>query len=121
MQVLGAPVMFLGLSDADPNAEGLEAQLRQFFHQPEMVYAPAFEVNGNPQHNLVAEVAGRVFQRVTYYMTYTAEGKSKSPKRVSYEHDWPLKKLQALLCYESQIRLGNTQEHFLRDQMEYYQ
>jgi LmbE family N-acetylglucosaminyl deacetylase len=119
MAILGAPVMFLGLSDAEANAAAVESHLRQFFNQPEMVYAPCAESNGHPHHNLVAEVAARVFQRVTYYMTYTPAGKSKG-KPVSYDAGWPLLKLRALACYESQIGLANCHEHFLREQSEYY-
>lgn len=119
MAILGAPVMFMGLSDAAPDAGALERELRGFFGQPELVYAPAAEVNGHAHHNLVAEVAARVFHRVTSYMTYTPAGKSKGTP-VPVEPGWTLKKLKALACYESQVGLANTHEHFLREQFEYY-
>lgn len=119
LAILGAPVMFMGLSDAEPSADLLERALRGFFGQPEMVYAPAVESTGHPHHNLVGEVARRVFERVTYYMTYTPAGKSVG-KPVDHEPAWVLRKLKALACYESQITQANQVEHFLRNQHEYY-
>jgi LmbE family N-acetylglucosaminyl deacetylase len=119
MAILGAPVMFMGLSDADPNPSDIENRLRRFFNQPEMVYAPKPEAGGHPHHNMVGEVAGRVFHNVTYYMTYTKAGKSEGV-RVGREPAWVLKKLQALACYESQITRADNVDHFLRTQDEFY-
>lgn len=121
MEILGAPLWFLGLSDMNPNAASVERELKSLPRRlsPEMVYAPLPEVYGHPHHNLVGEVAKRVFPNVTFYCTYTTAGKSRGTA-VPYEPEWPLLKLKALACYESQIGLANTAEHFLRDQFEYY-
>jgi LmbE family N-acetylglucosaminyl deacetylase len=115
----GAPIMFWGASDASANWPDIEAQFRSFFGQPEMVYAPAYEAEGHADHNALGTLAGRVFKNVTYYMTYTRNGKSTGVP-VNYEPGWAVKKLQALACYESQIRQRNQVEHFLREQGEYY-
>jgi hypothetical protein len=55
-------------------------------------------------------------------MTYTVPaGKSKGVP-VEYEAVWPLKKLKALACYESQIVTNPKMAvHFLREQFEYMQ
>jgi LmbE family N-acetylglucosaminyl deacetylase len=124
MSVLGAPVMFLGVSDADPNAGTIERMLREFFNQPEMVYAPAFEANGHAHHNLVAEIASRLFRSVTGYMTYTPAGKSRSAREVTIERgEWITAKLKALACYGSQHEVNpriGCWPHFTRDLTEYY-
>lgn len=119
MGILGAPLMFWEASDANPHWPDIEAQLRGFFNQPEMVYAPAPEAGGNGDHNAIGEMAGRLFRNVTYYMTYTKEGKS-SGVHVPFEPDWPARKIQALVCYSSQICRSDNVEHFLRSQQEYY-
>jgi hypothetical protein len=86
-----------------------------------MVYAPAVEELGHPHHNMIGEIAGQVFKNVTYYMTYTRNGKSVSGNMVRPEfYEWPLKKLQALSCYESQITRPDQWDHWLREQYEYY-
>lgn len=120
MAILGAPVMFAGISDVSPDAKTIEDALLPFFNQPEMVYAPAVEKDGHPHHNLVGEVAKRIFRNVTAYFTYTTHGKSTGQPVACLEADWPLKKLQALACYESQIRMANQRDHWLREQYEYY-
>ena len=121
MEILGAAVVFLGFSDGAkvPERARIAARMRGLGH-PEQVWAPAKERNGNVQHNLIAELADECFPgRVTHYLTYTEAGKSiGSP--VLFEPEWPILKLQALACYESQIRLASGAPHFLREQMEYY-
>jgi len=118
MQILGAPMQFLGISDRAPDAAELRRRLAEF-GQPEMVWAPQPEPNGHGHHNLVGEVAGGVFQNVTYYMTYTTAGKSIG-HRVAHPPKWAILKLCALACYGSQIGQANQVEHFLREQHEYY-
>lgn len=118
----GIDVDFLGFSDAAPDIEGIRARLVQFTQprQPDMVFAPAVEEGGHPQHNLVGMLAREIFQNVTPYMTYTNRGKSGG-KHVPFEPHWALLKLKALACYESQIQLRDNVAHFMRDQWEYYQ
>lgn len=119
LRILEAGAEFLGFKDSEPDPEAIAAALGRY-GQPEMVYAPAVEPDGNAQHNLVGEIAVRLFPKVTRYMTYTAAGKSRG-KSVPVEPGWAHKKLRALACYASQIELPDTRDHFLRDQYEYYQ
>lgn len=121
MEILGAEVRFLQYSDAERNPnlnDGLIPYL-----EAEEVWAPAFEEGGHPQHNLVARwVRGAWINKpeaVTHYMTYTTAGKSTG-RPVPIEDGWLSKKFAALSCYQSQIDLPNTREHFLREQREYY-
>jgi LmbE family N-acetylglucosaminyl deacetylase len=116
--ILGVDVEFLGFSDANPpDAATLAKALAPYAPYP--AYVPAVEEDGHKQHNLVGTVAKAVLDVEREYMTYTRHGKSTG-ERVPFEPDWPRKKLLALACYESQIRLANTAEHFLRNQFEYY-
>jgi LmbE family N-acetylglucosaminyl deacetylase len=117
MEILGAPVQFLGISDRVHYPHELFCRFAEF-GQPEMVWAPQPEPNGHAHHNLVGEVAGRLFENVTYYMTYTTAGKSVG-RRVAHEPKWAILKLCALACYGSQIGQANQVEHFLREQHEY--
>jgi LmbE family N-acetylglucosaminyl deacetylase len=128
MNILGANVEFLGFRDDNPNVvtESIIRIVESLdWISPELIYAPAIEVDGHPQHNLV----GRAFNSyksspVVQYLTYTSGGKSRWGREVKIESmDWIRLKLQALACYESQFspdpRMG-CWPHFLRDQMEYY-
>ena len=117
MTVLDAQIEFLGVSDANPDWALLERLLFDF-GQPEMVYAPCPEEGGNKDHNAIGEMAGRIFQNVTYYMTYTKSGRSVGVP-VPYEPEWVGLKLRALACYESQIGRRDNVDHFLRPQYEY--
>jgi len=117
MEILGAPLQFLGFRDDQP-LTGLVERLREY-GEPEMVYAPANELGGHVHHNLIGDFARRIFPRVTSYMTYTTQGKSTG-KPVSFDASWPELKLRALACYGSQLRLASTRDHFLRPQYEYY-
>jgi len=118
MNILGAEVCFCGLSDEALSLPDCEAALRPYTGA-QCVWAPAFERNGNPHHNLVARVAESLFPDSQRYMTYTSAGKS-SGFPVPIEAGWTLRKLQALACYESQSRLATTRDFFLNDQHEYY-
>lgn len=115
MGILGAEVEFLDYRDHPT----MLLELFKTYGQPEMVYAPAFEGLGNFDHNCIGELARLAFERVTYYLTYTECGKSTGTL-VPFEPGWPLLKLKALACYESQINRPSCQPHFLREQMEYY-
>ncbi len=118
MKILGAEVRFCGLSDEQLSIPDCEAALRPYTDS-QRVWAPAFELNGNPHHNLVARVAELLFPKCQRYMTYTSAGKSLGIP-VPIDAGWTLKKLQALACYESQSQLAATRDFFLNDQREYY-
>lgn len=77
--------------------------------------------DGVCQHDRIGEIAQTVFgDRYTGYLTYTKAGKDVHGDPVPFEPEWPLLKLQALLCYESQIRRPEIVPHFLGDLNEYY-
>ena len=75
MNILGAEVQFCGLSDEVLSIPECETALRPYL-KAQRVWAPAFERNGNPHHNLVASVAESLFPNSQRYMTYTSAGKS---------------------------------------------
>lgn len=126
MDILGAEVKFLGVRDDSPDWRlvGIEMFRLNEMYKPEMVYAPASELNGHPHHNQIGEQALLFFPHVTHYMTYTPAGKSRSSREVKIEHgSWIGKKLRALACYESQHSLDPRMgcwPHFMRDLTEYY-
>jgi LmbE family N-acetylglucosaminyl deacetylase len=113
---------FLGLSDSNGGFNGGNDLVDKLYYlQYDEIWAPTPERNGNHQHNLVGNIAGTLWgDKVTYYMTYTPSGKSTGSRFVDYEPEWLPLKWKALACYESQWRLANTREHFIRDQREYY-
>jgi LmbE family N-acetylglucosaminyl deacetylase len=121
--ILGVEVQFLGFHDDErPRPRAIEEALATFYH-PEQVYAPAWEVNGHPQHNLVA-LACEGLPVVERYLTYTPAGKSTSGRPVPIlDGSWIALKHRALACYESQMSLDPRMgcwPHFMRDQTEYY-
>jgi LmbE family N-acetylglucosaminyl deacetylase len=118
MKILGADVEFCGLSDQKLDMAACIAALR-IYEGAEEVWAPAFERNGNPHHNLIARAVDSIFPHSQRYMTYTSAGKS-SGVPVPIKAGWTLSKLRALACYESQIELAATRDFFLNDQREYY-
>lgn len=78
MSVLGVDVEFLGIPDDALTIDGLVDVLTAIsLKQSELgdpivnVYAPAFYIDGNVDHNVVAQAAAKVFgDRVEYYATY---------------------------------------------------
>lgn len=115
MKILGAEVQFLGIPD-DQLAASLWWTL---LPQAEHIYMPAYEEDGNRDHNWIAK-SRPDGGNVTRYLTYTTHGKSTGGNRVPFEPEWVGLKLQALACYKSQIAEPSTCEHFVRSQLEYY-
>ncbi len=112
MQLVGCPVVFLGIKDAELREGGLRERLKVF--NPETVYIPALQ-GGNPQHDLVNKVALELFgrQRCEQYSTYSKtqlyipEGYEIKPTQVEIEL-----KNKMLDCYISQLNLPSTRPHF---------
>lgn len=84
------------------------SELLDKFHGFDTVYAPAVQ-GGNPHHDLIGEVALRIFgDKVVFYTTYTktetyTTGREEiAPSEVEYE-----KKLKVLECYTSQLNNTN--------------
>lgn len=114
MKVLGAPVMFLNIPDNALTYEVLYDRLKHFGAEIEMVYAPQVIDDGNPQHNIVGEVARDLWGnagRVEFYSTYTIkdlEPRGKTPIIPTPEEE--KLKGEALSKYTSQLRCNHA--HF---------
>lgn len=87
---------------------------------PEQVFAPMPESHGHAEHNIVASIASDLWpDRVVYYTTYTAAGRTVVGDPVPIENGWDVLKVRALACYVSQIAHRGTRPHFLRPLDEY--
>jgi LmbE family N-acetylglucosaminyl deacetylase len=96
--------------------------LRQRLLDPWPVFAPAVEDGGNPQHNLVGQLALEVFRNVMFYATYTGSPavKSRVGEEVRPSEGQIARKLRALAWYRSQHEIeSGSREHFLEDLREY--
>lgn len=121
-----ADIIFLGFSDERDDIEHLVVDaFRHRFAKITEVWAPAEEVGGHKQHNLVARAAQSVFgNRIRdRYLSYVrGQGKSRSDRPVESRPEWILLKLKALACYETQITIPELGcwPHFAEDLKEYY-
>jgi LmbE family N-acetylglucosaminyl deacetylase len=90
-------------------------------HEPERVWAPAYEENGHDQHNAVSFAAHGIFgDRVQPYLTYQRGSMRTRGREVPFEPPWVWAKLRALTCYRSQIMLENTRAWFMDDSLREY-
>lgn len=102
-------------SDSAPNWEAIEAMMREL-PSPETVFAPAIEVGGHEDHNMVGELASKVFgiDRCVFYLTYVRGcGRSDWGREVIPKPEWIALKHIALACYQSQIAESSTRPWFL--------
>src|SRR5262249_22464525 len=123
-ELLGVPVVFLGLKDGtlEQQKDDLRRRLEPFAAQPwTHGYAPAFQ-GGHKDHDALAEIVSSMFSPVSYYATY-APGESYTPagreiKPTPEEMD---RKNRALECYPSQVGLARTGSRFdaVRGRSEY--
>src|ERR1700730_706390 len=103
----------------------MEQKVREVFRDlgpVQEVWLPAWEDGGHDHHNLIATVGRQEFTcQINRYLTYTNAGKSKWGVPVGCNGSMVHRKLQALLCYESQFAIDELGcwPHFMRDQMEY--
>jgi LmbE family N-acetylglucosaminyl deacetylase len=112
MNLIGCPVLFMGIPDTELTKDVLCERLKGF--DPETVYVPALQ-GGNPQHDLINKVALELFgkdkceQYCTYTKTelYTTGGWEVAPTQQEIEL-----KNKMLDCYQSQINLPSTAPHF---------
>lgn len=112
-----------GISDARPEWETIVCDLRQLGPR-ELVFAPAVELGGHDHHNMLGDIADRVFgpDCVTHYATYVRESaRTRTDNEVPYEPTWPARKLRAMACYTSQINLDNTRPWFSDWDREWYE
>ncbi len=113
MRVLGCEWM------PPPTVSDLATYLDEEF-DPEHVWAPYPEDGGHSAHNRVGELAVELWPgRVTWYTTYTEEGRSTAGALVSPKDGWQELKVRALNCYASQIAHPGTRPHFTRGLEEY--
>jgi hypothetical protein len=82
----------------------------------ELTIGPAWEKDGLPEHNLVADT----FAADIRYMTYAGypRQKSRSPNEVEFEPEWLFAKHRALAAFESQAQTPSW-IHFAQDMFEY--
>ena len=123
MKILGCPVFFLGLRDDMLDEWALKREFPNFANFSK-VYAPAYILNGNEQHNVIGNVARQMFDNVTSYMTYSKDDLCKQGKYEIKPSDVELSlKNRALDCYKSQINLPATRPHFeaVRGKSEWYE
>lgn len=114
MNIIGCPVVFLGIKDTELTEEILRERLKGF--NPETFYIPAIHEGGNPQHNLVGKVALELFgyKKCERYCTYVngdfnivQGGWEIKPTHTEMEI-----KNKMLDCYKSQLSLPSTAPHF---------
>ena len=122
--LLGVPVVFLGLKDCtlEQQRDDLRRRLEPFASQPwTHIYAPAFQ-GGHKDHDALAEVVSSMFSPVSYYATY-APGESYTPagREIRPAPEEIELKNRALECYASQIQLARTGSRFdaVRGRSEY--
>lgn len=113
MEILGAPVMRLGIPDLELDYHKLGQFFQKCFHNFETVYAPALQ-EGNLHHDIVHRACKVVFgDKVKEYTTYApgqlyTTGKTEivpTPEELEL-------KSKALECYQSQLNLAATRPHF---------
>ncbi len=117
MEILDCPWFTIAHEHADED-DLLELDLRQF--DPDHVYAPLPEPDGNDDHNLVGETAARLWPgQVTFYSTYTPGARTTQGEAVPFDPSWPALKRKALACYQSQQAIPGIRAHFNRPMDEY--
>ncbi len=109
----------LGCDWQPPPDFDLEIYLRGM-PEVEHVWAPYPEDGGHSAHNRVGELAVKLWPgHVTWYSTYTVDGRSTVGDRVEAPLAWQELKVRALNCYASQIEHPGTRPHFKRGLEEY--
>jgi LmbE family N-acetylglucosaminyl deacetylase len=112
MKMLGASVMFLGIDEDKLTEELLEEKLNPLIDDETLIYAPEYEVDGNPQHNIVAIVAKRLDWGTQTYKTYSGlEDRTIGKEVIPTTKELELKK-KAMACYKTQIENPNTAHYF---------
>lgn len=113
MEILGVPVMRLGIKDFELDYQFLGSFLLKSISGVGTIYCPAIQ-EGNPHHDLISRACQAVFgDKCKLYSTYGGgEWFSKGDiEIVPTEEEFELKK-KALLEYKSQINLPSTKPHF---------
>jgi LmbE family N-acetylglucosaminyl deacetylase len=119
MKILEVPIMFLGIDEDKLNEETLKQKLKPFLDDeyPEF-WIPAYEENGNPQHNLVNKVIKKMFIMIKEYKTYTGlEDRTIGKEIIPTDKELETKK-KAMKCYVTQI-LNPMTAHYFNTTSEY--
>ena len=130
MDVLGCQISFCGVSDALLPHAMLEQTAQRLSYVAnsiapwDKVFIPASEDSGHDQHNLVSTICELLFRDhiAGRYYTYTrTEGKTTRGLKVPYTGQMAKKKLEAILCYETQLTIDalGCYPHFVRNLEEY--
>lgn len=112
------------LTDYHPDPVELATRMVRLAQEHwDLVFAPAVELYGHPQHNLVGALADAAFGRATtveHYMTYTYPPltRSRSEREVPFDSTWVFRKHAALACYQSAASTASYR-HFVDDVAEY--
>ncbi len=98
--------------------DSLEEVLTQL--SADHVFAPLPEPDGNDDHNLIGELAARLWPgMVTFYTTYTPGARTTRGQAVPFDPSWRALKRKALDCYRSQQAIPGIRAHFTRPLDEY--
>lgn len=107
-EILGCPVIRLGLRDDNVTEEQIEGALKKL-PDVDVIYAPALQ-GGNVHHDMVYRVATKLFKPI-YYTTYTkTELHTVGDIEVKPTEEENALKIKSLECYQSQIRINKP--HF---------
>lgn len=118
MEVLGCTWEQWQILDNYPR--GWERQLRAKLStlDPDLIFAPAPELGGHQQHNVIGEMASKLFgDRTQHYLTYTSAGRSTDGVQVPHPPGWVDTKRQALSCYRSQAEHPATKHWFEQEDL----
>lgn len=111
MQILGVPVMFLGINEDKLTEETLSEKLK-YLPKEATYYIPEYEINGNPHHNLVNKVARKLFSKYNEYKTYTGlNPRTLGKEIIPTKEELELKK-KAMSMYRTQIENPMTAHYF---------
>ena len=72
-----------------------------------MVWSPAWEENGNKDHNFIAKLVEQNWQNAKYYSTYTADRPYPTGEPIIPTEEEKKLKMMALDCYQSQLNMSN--------------
>ena len=115
MKMLKAEVRFMGVPDngiTDDMLLGQFEKIKKQYPNLKIVYAPMIE-RGNILHDMCGRIAGKVFDNVLHYSTYTKERpRAKGDIPVHGDPEALALKLKALQCYKSQINKTEDKIYF---------
>jgi LmbE family N-acetylglucosaminyl deacetylase len=118
MEILGCEWEQWPIMDDYPSGweDDLAGHLRSL--DSEIIFAPAVELGGHQQHNVIGELARAIFgDHVQHYLTYTSKGRSTEGEEVVCADGWLDIKRQAMACYRSQAEHPATRHWFEQEDL----